>query len=273
VSYVYNSTTKVVTASPDAGFKLANLPAGWVLQDNGKATYQVTLTDPGLCLVHVDVPTPPVASAPTCNVDGALVVSPTNHVLTTVGGAPLTQETTFGPGQYTIAYTPAPGYTFGANAVTSFPRTVLHKTDDCPTGVISPTVTQSVCTGPGTHSNPVVTPGDVEGDHVSYVYDATTKVVTATPDTGFALANLPAGWVAQENRTATYLVTLTDPGACLVTVVSPPKAPPTSVAVAGPRPKVLPNTGVSGNLALLAGGGLALIMAGGLLLRRRDAQI
>ena len=35
----------------------------------------------------------------------------------------------------------------------------------------------------------------------------------------FALANLPTGWTMQENGTATYTVTLTDPGACTVTVV------------------------------------------------------
>jgi len=266
IGYAYDAVNHVVTATPDAGFALANLPAGWVLHGNGTATYAVTVTDPGPCLVPVTVPTPPAATAPTCSVDGALTVEPTDHVLTTLDGTLVAQQTSFGPGAHTIAYAPAAGYTFGDEAVTSVVVQVLPSTKDCPTGVVAPTVTQSVCTGPGTKSSPVVTPGDVAGDHVSYSYDAASHLVTATPDAGYALADLPSGWTALENGSASFTVVLTDPGPCTV-VVSPPtvEAP----VVSGPHPSVLPNTGATDNLPWLAGAGMALVLAGGLLLRRR----
>jgi LPXTG-motif cell wall-anchored protein len=268
IEYAYDAGTHVVTATPDAGFELADLPDGWDSQEDGSATYLVTIVDPGPCLVEVDVPTPPAATAPTCSTDGSLTVSPTDHVVTSVDDAVIEGETSFGPGEHTIAYAPAEGYTFGEQASEPVQVTVLPATLDCPTGVVSPTVTQSVCTGPGTHSDPVVTLGDVEGDHVSYVYDAASRTVTAKPDTGFALANLPTGWVLQESGWATYLVTLTDPGTCL-TVVSPPTTSPT-VQVKAPthHPTVLPNTG--GPTVWLALGGLVLLLAGGgLVVRER----
>jgi len=267
IGYVYDDVTHVVTATADAGFALADLPQGWVPQKNGTATYDVTLTDPGPCLVPVDVPTPPGASSPTCSVDGAVVVTPTEHVVTTVDGDLVTEPSGFGPGEHSIGYAPANGYAFTGEAVTAFHVTVLPKTGDCPAQVVAPTVTQSVCTGQGTHSDPVVTLGDVEGDHVSYAYDATTHVVSATPDAGFALADLTDGWTVQEDGSAAFPVVLTDPGSC-ETVVSPPTSTPGHHPVTHP-PSTLPNTGASGSLLALAGLGLALVLSGGLVLDRR----
>ena len=138
------------------------------------------------------------------------------------------------------------------------------------TTVVSPSVTQSVCTGNGTKSDPVVTLGDVEGDHVSYVYDASSHVVTASPDQGFELADLPTGWSGEENGTATFQVVLTDPGSCAV-IVSPPTTPThTHVHV----PSTLPNTG--GPNQWLAASGLVLLLGGALLVaadRRRRAAV
>jgi len=263
ITYVYDAVSHVVTATPDAGFALVDLPSGWVLGE-GSATYLVTLTDPGLCLVEVDVPVAPVASEPTCSVDGALTVSPTEHVVTTVDDTLVSAETTFGPGEHTVAYAPASGYVFAGEVVTSTVVTVLPSTQDCPTGVVTPIVTQSVCTGPGTKSDPVVTLGDLEGDHVSYIYDSTLHLVTATPDEGFVLTDLPDGWAALEDGSATYTVTLTDPGSCDSTVSPPTVTPPTVI------PPSLPDTGAPANLALLAGQGALLVLLGsGLLLWRR----
>ncbi len=134
----------------------------------------------------------------------------------------VSSTTHFGPGTYSLSYTAATGYTFADGTVKTFPVDVGAKTLDCPATPVSPTVTQSVCTGPGTHSDPVVTFGDVEGDHITYAYDDQTHVVTATPDFGYVLVDLPEGWVAGEGP-ATFVVDLVDPGACLVetTVVSP----------------------------------------------------
>lgn len=269
IEYVYDEESQLVTASPEAGYALANLPDGWESQEDGTATFAVELDDPGPCLVEIEVPTPPVPTEPTCDVDGALTVMPTTHVVTTVDGNVVEGETGFGPGEHTVAYAPAAGYTFAREVVTEKLIVVLPSTKDCPTGVVSPTVAQSVCTGPGTHSEPVVTPGDAEGDHVSYAYDSVTRIVTATPDTGFVLAEMPAGWTGLENGEATFQVVLTDPGPCLVTVVEPPTTGVDTV-VAGPTPSTLPNTGAPALWPALAG--LVLLLGGGLLVaggRRR----
>lgn len=272
ITYVYDAVNHVVTATPDAGFALVGLPSGWVLGD-GSATYVVELIDPGPCLVEVAVPVAPVPTGPTCSVDGALTVSPTEHVVTTVDNTLVSEETAFGPGEHTLAYAPVPGYAFDGEVVTSTAVTVLPSTKDCPAEVVPPTVTRSVCTGPGTKSDPVVTPGDFEGDHVSYAYDSTLHLVTATPDEGFLLANLDAAWVALENGSATYAVSLTDPGSCEVTVLPPIVSPPT----VQPPPTVippssLPDTGAGADLGVLAGLGVLLILLGTVLLRKGRAR-
>jgi LPXTG-motif cell wall-anchored protein len=267
ISYAYDDVTHLVTATPDAGFALVDLPDGWIAGKGGTATYEVTLVDPGPCLVEVAVPVAPVPSDPTCDTDGALTVAPTDHVVTRVDGDVITESTQFGPGDHEIAYTPADGYTFVGEVQTSFTRTVAAATADCPASPVAPTLTQSVCTGPGTHSEPVVTFGDVEGDHVGYAYLASSEfagTVTATAEAGYALVDLPDGWVGQEDGTATYAVAFTDPGACSVTVVSPPTSP---TVVKHPHPPAsLPNTG--GTSVWLPLGGLALLLAGGTLLVR-----
>ncbi|HEX2895376.1 MAG TPA: LPXTG cell wall anchor domain-containing protein [Marmoricola sp.] len=265
----YSADGLWVTATADSDHKFGTLPTGWSKIDNHIAKYLVHYpASYPECVIDIPVPTPPTATEPTCALDGSLTVPVTEHVITTVGETVIEAQTVFGPGQYTISYAPAPGYTFGDQVVEPTVVTVLEKTGNCPASVVSPTVTQSVCTGPGTHSDPVVTPGDVEGDHVSYKYDAATHVVTASADTGYALANLPVGWTMQENGTATYVVTFTDPGPCTV-IVSPPTTTSPTVQVQAPHahhPAVLPNTG--GPTPWLALGGLVLLLGGGALLTR-----
>ncbi len=214
----YSKAGNVVTATADATHKFVSLPLGWTLVDAHHATYTVTFTLPDgypECLVGLPVPVPPTASAPDCDTDGDLVVSPTEHVVTEVDNVVVTVTTHFGPGSHALTYAAAAGYAFADEATTAFTVEVGGKTLDCPATPVSPSVTQSVCTGPGTHSDPVVVPGDVPGDHITYVYDAGTHVVTATPDAGFVLVDLPEGWVAGQGS-ATFLVSLVDPGPCVV---------------------------------------------------------
>lgn len=256
LTYTYDASTHVVTAMPEAGFALANLPAGWVM-GQGSATFQVTLDDPGPCLVETAVPTPPVPTTPTCDTDGSLHVEPADHVVTRVDGDVIGDPADFGPGEHTIGYAPAAGYAFDPEADTSFVVTVSPRTNDCPAGVVSPIVTQSTCTADGTQTDPAVTLSDLEGDHVSYLYDATAQTVTATPDDGFALGELPDGWSSQEDGTATYAVVLTDPGPCVI--VSPPTVPDSPTSTPTP-PSVLPNTGGPG--VRLAAAALGLLLAG-----------
>jgi len=221
----YSKAGNVVTATADATHKFVSLPTGWTLVDSHHATYTVTFDVPDgypACLEELPVPVPPSASEPTCDTDGDLVVSPVAHVVTRVDGTVVDATTHYGPGTHALTYTAAAGYAFADGATTSFSIGVAGKTLDCPATPVSPSVTQSVCTGPGTHSDPVVVPGDLPGDHITYVYDAGTHVVAATPDAGYVLVDLPEGWVSGEGS-ATFLVTLVDPGACLVDteVVSP----------------------------------------------------
>ena len=96
------------------------------------------------------------------------------------------------------------------------------------------------------------------------------QLVTATPDEGFALANLSAEWVALENGSATYAVTLIDPGPCDAVVEPPVVEPPTGEPTV--NPPSLPETGAAADLGVLAGLGAMLVVLGGALLLRRRAQ-
>jgi serine protease len=83
---------------------------------------------------------------------------------------------------------------------------------------VAPSVEQATCTGPGTSTQPVITPATTE--HVTYAVNG--NVVTATPDKGYALG-ASAGWtIDSETGVGTYTVTLVTPDCTVtVTVVDP----------------------------------------------------
>lgn len=115
----------------------------------------------------------------------------------------------------TVSFTAKSGYVIDGQA--SFSHTFPAKAD-CRTVVtpVSPTVTQSVCTGPGTHSDASIVPATTEG----ITYTVSGNVVTATANNGNKLGNLPNGWTSVSDTVATYTVDLTNPGSCLVKAVA-----------------------------------------------------
>ena len=217
VSYVYNSSTHVVTATADHESRVPHsLPAGWTWVSGTSATYQVTFTNPGSCLVDKPVGAAPSATDATCAAPGHLVL-PTSDYYTWTEGQGTPSDT---PGNHTVTAVAKPGYHL--TGTTTFQVHVPAQGEglDC-RGIVSPaapTVVQSVCTGPGTQSQPSVTVAATP-EGVSYVYDAGSHTVTATAGQSQKFATeLPAGWTRVSDSSATYVVTLTSAGSCLVSV-------------------------------------------------------
>lgn len=199
---------------------------GYVYQnDDPSATYSKTydLHTDG-CLTYVPVPSAPSASPPTCDHAGTLTVAPPGPHVSVSGGT-----TGDGPGTYTITYTTDTGYTFpNGDATKAYQITVLPKLsgDSCKAQVspVAPTLTQSACTGPGTHSQGVLHIPAVTG--VVYTIGGTVVSgdVVESPGTVVTVVASPAGGFRFDgDQSVTYQVTFTAPGNCLVglTVAAP----------------------------------------------------
>ena len=155
---------------------------------------------------------------PTCTVRTANV----SYNLTHATASPATPDNS--PGTHQVTFTAEQNHLFasGSNTMaTSYTVNAPPAGDDCAQVVVptAPQVNQSECTGPGQSSQPqVILASGPAG--VSYTYDETTHVVTATADSTTKFADtLPTGWVKVDNHHATYQVTFTSPGDCLVTAV------------------------------------------------------
>lgn len=148
----------------------------------------------------------------------------------------LTSGTVAASQSVVVGATPKPGYVVPNNAATSFSWSYGAAADCRSTvGADAPSVAQPACTGPGTSSDLVVTLATTPAG-VSYAYDESTGVVTATvTDAGkkFA-ATLGADWVRVSDTVATFQVTRVPAGACLVTVsASAPSATDPSCELPG----------------------------------------
>jgi LPXTG-motif cell wall-anchored protein len=113
---------------------------------------------------------------------------------------------------------PTEGWTIAQDRLSAtYSVTVLPARNDCPVTPATPTITaQPVCTGPGTSS-----PGSFDLPESTDVVTYTTEgdVVTATTHAPY-LFSATEGWTISEDRlTATYTVTFTSAGDCLVEVV------------------------------------------------------
>jgi LPXTG-motif cell wall-anchored protein len=202
--------THTVTATAAQGFVFTN----------GKTTQTYTVEVLGAtnnCSVELVAPTvvQPRCTGPGTSSPGSITPGTSAHVTYVLNGTVVTATT-----QVPYAFSPTSGWVLSGDHRTATYTVTLIPAGDCLTEVIPvvPDVVQSVCTGPGTHSDPVITPADTVG----ITYSVNGTVVTATPKTGYKLGTAP-GWVAGPNGTATYTVTLTDPGACLVETI--PVAP------------------------------------------------
>ena len=219
--------THTVTASANIGFFFTN----------GKKTVSYDVVVEGAtndCKVTLVAPT---VTQPKCTEQGTsspgsfTLPADTADVTYSRDGMVVT-ATTHVPNKFSAT----DGWDIAANGLSATYTVTYVPAGDCLTEVIpvAPDVTPSICTGPGTHSDPVITPADTVG--ITYSVDGT--VVTATPNTGYELGTA-AGWTAGPNGTATYTVTFTDPGSCLTTVT--PAAPSVQQAVCnGPGTSTTP---------------------------------
>ena len=183
------------------------------------------------CTFQIAIPAKPVPTPPTCSADGSL---------TLVDGEHYTWSDTKQPGAvgtHTVTATAAEGYVF-TNGKTTVTYTVVVEgaTHDCAVRLVAPTVTQPVCTGPGTSSAGQIT---LPADTADVTYSLNGTVVAATTHTPNKF-RATTGWVVAGNGlTATYTVTFTDPGSCLTTVT--PVAPSVEQAVCtGPGTSTTP---------------------------------
>jgi serine protease len=170
-----------------------------------------------------------VPTAPTCSVGGSLTLPSTDGLHYTWSD----DKASDAVGDHTLTATADEGYVFADGAVAhTFTVTVLGATNDCPAPLVSPTVTEPVCTGPGTSSDGVVTlPASTE----TVTYSVKGDVVTATTQAPYRFTATPGWVVAEDGLTATYTVTFTSPGDCLVdaTPVPPTVTPSTVCGVEG----------------------------------------
>jgi LPXTG-motif cell wall-anchored protein len=217
VTYVLNGT--VVTATtPKTGYKLGTA-TGWQPGPGGTATYTVHFTDPGTCLVKV-VPVDPQVTQPTCtgpgtSSPGSITPADTVGITYSVNGNVVTAT----PNQGYVLNVSAP-WVLDQKAGTATYTATFTNPGSCLVTVVpvAPVVTPSVCTGPGTSTEPVITPATTA--HITYTVNG--NVVTATPDQGYQLATSEGWTIDAETGTATYTVELVRPDCTVtVTVVDP----------------------------------------------------
>ena len=116
-----------------------------------KFTFVPTTAD---CRTKIDIPAAPVPTAPTCSVGGSLTLPSTDGLHYTWSD----DKAADAVGDHTLTATADKGYVFSDGATThTFTVSVLGATNDCAAPLVDPTVTQSVCTGPGTSSDGVIT--------------------------------------------------------------------------------------------------------------------
>ena len=216
LTYRYDEESKRVVATLEEGYQFPEEVSGWAI-DGASAYFEVDFGTAPPCLVEKSVETAPSVTAATCAAPGHLVL-PASEFYSWTGD---TKDTV---GNHTVTAVAAQGY-----VLTGTKSWTLHVPSageglDC-RGTVTPTVPsieQAVCTGPGTSSQPAVDLPSTPG--LTYSYDEASSTVTATADSAHKLAGqLPEGWVAGSDTSASYKVDLTSPGDCLEQVT--PAAP------------------------------------------------
>lgn len=166
--------------------------------------------------------TQPVCTGPGTSTPGSFTVPQTKGITYEVDGNVVTATADKG---YEIIDAPE-GWT-EIEGVWQY--TVVYDEIDCTVDVtpVAPTIDQSVCTGPGTASAPVVHLPSTEGIDYSYIEGDTW--VTATPQAGYRLVVGETDWNLLEDGSATLKIEFIDPGDC--TVYVQPVAPTVDQAV------------------------------------------
>ena len=239
ISYTTEGTvaagnTVYVIATPAFGHSIA-AGNGWMINEDGTATYTITFTTPD-CIV-VATPAAPEAAQAVCTAPGAATTPeltlPANSdsVSYTVDGTPaqgatVTVTATAGQGH---ALAPANGWIMNEDGTASY--TVTFETVDCivEAAPAAPSITQAVCTN-GTVSAPTLSLPSTTGityATVGSVANGATVGVTATATEGYKLAATGA-WKLAEDGTATLTVTF-DQVECPVVAVPPVPVKPAPV--------------------------------------------
>ncbi|MGC4108739.1 MAG: hypothetical protein QM753_20645 [Thermomicrobiales bacterium] len=220
ITYTVNGTvapgeTVTVIATLNNGSTWGTLPTGWTENDNGTASFSVTLDEVNC------TPVIPVAPATT---DGSCLggewTAPTVTPATTTGIVYTGGTVDLVTGAYTVTATLLDGNSWGtlptgwtrvSNSVATFSGTVVlnHCTPVVP---VAPAITQAVCTG-GELTAPSVVPATTAG--ITYTIEGgvapgATVLVKAVLADGNAWGTLPTGWTRVNATTATYSVTLDD---------------------------------------------------------------
>ena len=208
----------VVTATPKTGYQLGTAP-GWTAGPDGTATYTVTLTDPGDCLVET-TPVDPTVVQSVCNGPGSSTV-PTVTPATTAGITYVVNVNvvTAIPDQGYVLDVVAPWVLDEKTGTATYTATFTDP-GSCLVVVapVAPSVQPATCTGPGTSTEPVITPATTE--HITYTVNG--NVVTATPDKGYELGAAEGWTIDPETGVGTFTVTLVTPDCTVqVTVVDP----------------------------------------------------
>ncbi len=216
LTYRYDQESNRVIATLEEGYQFPKEVSGWAI-DGRSAYYEVDLGTAPPCLMEKSVETAPSVTPATCAAPGHLEL-PAGDFFSWTGD---TQDTA---GTHTVTAVPAPGYTLTGTKSWTLHVPSAGEGLDC-RGTVTPTapsIAQAVCIGPGTSSQPAVDLPSTPG--LTYSYDEVSSTVTATADSAHKLSGqLPEGWVASSDTSASYKVDLTSPGDCLEQVT--PAAP------------------------------------------------
>ncbi len=205
----YRVEGRTVTATAKDGYKLAPA-AGWNLDEDGTATYEVTAQNPDDCIVTIEPVEPAVAQSEICDVQGSYTIPPTAGVAYLLDGEAIQAGTYAGPVSGTLTAVAQAGYRL-TDPQWSFDLQVAAA-DVCAVPV-APEVSWEQCAAPGEPGGIVITPATTTG--VTYRVEGRTVIASAAD--GFALVGAE-GWSLNEDGTATYEVTAQNPDDCIVTV-------------------------------------------------------
>lgn len=214
--------TVTVTASLQADYQFpSTMPDGWTNNGDGTATYVVALDATPECLEAVALAAPAVTQ-PACQnrelTAASVVPVPTDGITYTVAGEQVPGGTA------TVTATVEAGYRFPDalpagwtdNGDGTATYTSTFDEPACPSDVTLavPAVVDPSCVG-GAPTNPSITP--VPADGITYLEEGLelpgqTVTITATLVERFNFpAELPAGWVDNGDRTATFTTTFPTP--------------------------------------------------------------
>ncbi len=237
ISYTTEGTiaqgnTVYVIATPAFGHSIT-LGDGWELDNDGRAVFRVEfvttdciepVTPPAPTFENQDCTAPGTASEASLKVTAVQGIS-YSYVGTVAAGNTVTVTATADPGYRLVlpggfmAFAATGSWTMNDDGTASFTVT-FGEAPDCivPTVPAAPTLTQAVCTGPGTATTPTLEVPE-NTDTITYTTEGTvsqgnTVLVIATPAFGHSIT-LGDGWELDNDGRAVYTATFDTPD-CII---------------------------------------------------------